>query len=109
MLNCIFNPLEVVRHRHIKKVKVTLHYLFAVNSIQITDNVTIFLIYFQIHFFVYHTIFKNIPKNEWDHSQEIVILDINEHVFWLELQIIPQLWTVTKAVIVTKRDKYRNS
>ena len=39
----------------------------------------------------------------------MVIVDYNEHVFWLELLIIPKLWNVTKAVFGSKHDRSLNS
>ena len=41
-------------------------------------------------------------KKKFDHTSKIVIFDNNEHVFWLELLIIPKLWNVTKVIFVTK-------
>ena len=49
-----------------------------------------------------HSDFKNIPKNEFYRSPKVVIITNNDYVFWLELLIIPKLWNVTRAVIVTK-------
>ena len=63
---------------------------------------TLIITYYQIHFFMCHTIFKTFQKTNWIIHKKITSFNNNEHMILLELLIISKLLIVTKAVFVTK-------
>ena len=62
---------------------------------------TLIITYYQIHFFMCHTIFKTFQKTNWIIHKKITSFNNNEHMILLELLIISKLLIVTKAVFVT--------